>query len=85
MNLKRIFNVLFGEGLYTFRYLVQSNLAEKKSDEHKYNEYLRLYDKLENIRYGNPNASDGEVIQAAKLANAHDFIVKLEKGYGKPV
>lgn len=55
MNLKRIFNVLFGEGLYTFRYLVQSNLAEKKSDEHKYNEYLRLYDKLENIRYGNDN------------------------------
>ncbi len=36
---------------------------------------------MENIRYGNPNASDGEVIQAAKLANAHDFIVKLEKGY----
>ncbi len=34
-----------------------------------------------NIGYGNPNASDGEVIQAAKLANAHDFIVKLEKGY----
>lgn len=36
---------------------------------------------MENIRYGNPNASDSEVIQAAKLANAHDFIVKLEKGY----
>ena len=36
---------------------------------------------MENIRYGNPNASNGEVIQAAKLANAHDFIVKLEKGY----
>ena len=36
---------------------------------------------MENIRYGNPNASDGEVIQAAKLVNAHDFIVKLEKGY----
>lgn len=36
---------------------------------------------MENIRYGNPNASDGEVIQAAKLANAHDFIAKLENGY----
>lgn len=36
---------------------------------------------MENIRYGNPNASDSEVVQAAKLANAHDFIKKLENGY----
>ena len=36
---------------------------------------------MDNIRYGNPDASDEEVIQAAKLANAHDFIMKLEKGY----
>lgn len=36
---------------------------------------------LENIRYGNPNASDEEVIEAAKLANAHEFIMSFSNGY----
>lgn len=35
----------------------------------------------DNIRYGKPNASDAEVIAAAKLANAHEFIRHLEHGY----
>ena len=38
-------------------------------------------DVLRNIRYGKPNASKNEVIQAAKAANAHDFIEKLPQGY----
>ena len=36
---------------------------------------------MENIRYGNLEATDEECIQAAKLANAHDFITRLPKGY----
>ena len=36
---------------------------------------------MENIRYGNLNATDEEVIAAAKLANAHEFIEKLPQGY----
>ena len=36
---------------------------------------------MENIRYGNPDASDEDCIRAAKLANAHDFITRLPKGY----
>lgn len=36
---------------------------------------------MENIRYGKPNATDDEVIQAAKAANAHGFIMDLEQGY----
>ena len=36
---------------------------------------------MDNIRYGNPSASDEECIRAAKLANAHDFITRLPKGY----
>ena len=36
---------------------------------------------MENIRYGNLQATDKECIEAAKLANAHDFISKLPKGY----
>ncbi|KAL6985756.1 (ABC) transporter [Sarracenia purpurea var. burkii] len=35
----------------------------------------------ENILYGKEGASEGEVIQAAKLANAHDFISALPEGY----
>ena len=35
----------------------------------------------DNIRYGKPDASDEEVIAAAKLANAHEFIRHLEHGY----
>ena len=35
----------------------------------------------ENIRYGRLNASDEDVVAAAKLANAHHFITKLPEGY----
>jgi ATP-binding cassette subfamily B multidrug efflux pump len=35
----------------------------------------------ENIRYGRPDASDEEVVEAAKLAQAHEFIVSFPKGY----
>ncbi len=36
---------------------------------------------MENIRYGNLDATDEECIAAAKTANAHDFITRLPKGY----
>lgn len=36
---------------------------------------------MDNIRYGRPEATEDEVIAAAKLANAHDFITRLPKGY----
>ena len=36
---------------------------------------------MENIRYGRLNATDEEVIEAAKAVNAHDFIMRMEKGY----
>ncbi|MEA2710655.1 MAG: ATP-binding cassette, subfamily bacterial [Phycisphaerales bacterium] len=35
----------------------------------------------DNVRYGNPDASDAEVITAAKAANAHDFVVGFPDGY----
>ena len=36
---------------------------------------------MDNIRYGKLDATDEECIQAAKLANAHDFITRLPNGY----
>jgi len=36
---------------------------------------------MENILYGKPTASEAEAINAAKRANAHDFIMALPKGY----
>jgi subfamily B ATP-binding cassette protein MsbA len=35
----------------------------------------------ENIAYGRPDASDEEIVEAAKLANAHGFIDRMPKGY----
>ena len=35
----------------------------------------------DNIKYGQDDATDEDVIEAAKLANAHDFIMRLPKGY----
>lgn len=39
----------------------------------------------ENIRYGRLDATDEEIIAAAKLVNAHDFIMRMEKGYDSDV
>lgn len=39
----------------------------------------------ENIRYGKPNASDKDVIAAAKMSGAHAFIDKFPQGYGTMV
>ncbi|EGQ8311062.1 ABC transporter ATP-binding protein/permease [Vibrio parahaemolyticus] len=38
-------------------------------------------DVFHNIRYGNPEATDEQVIEAAKKAHAHEFIEKLPEGY----
>jgi subfamily B ATP-binding cassette protein MsbA len=35
----------------------------------------------ENIAYGRPEATDGEIVAAAKIANAHDFISRMPLGY----
>ena len=47
--------------------------------------YLFAGSVLENIRYGNPEASEEEVVAAAKNANAHDFIMGLPEGYATDI
>ena len=47
--------------------------------------YLFVGTVMENIRYGKPDASDEEVIKAAKAANAHEFIMNLPRQYDTDV
>ena len=55
---------------------LRSQMAYVPQDTWLFHETIR-----ENIRYGNPEASDAEIIEAAKVANAHDFICRLPEGY----
>ena len=43
--------------------------------------YLFAGTVIENILYGKPNATEEEIIVAAKKANAHDFVMALPHGY----
>jgi ATP-binding cassette subfamily B protein len=47
--------------------------------------YLFAGTVAENLRYGRPEATDGEVEAAARAANAHDFIMALSDGYGTDI
>lgn len=47
--------------------------------------YLFAGTVLDNIRYGNLDATEGEIIMAAKKANAHDFIISLPHGYSTDI
>ena len=58
------------------RYSLRSNIAMVLQDTHLFSGTVR-----ENIRYGRPDATDEEVIEAAKTASAHSFIMRLEDGY----
>lgn len=55
---------------------LRKNIAMVLQDTHLFTGTIR-----ENIRYGRLEASDDEVIDAAKMANADKFIRRLEKGY----
>ncbi len=56
--------------------LLRSNVAMVLQDTHLWSGTV-----MENIRYGRLDATDDEVISAAKAASAHDFIMQLENGY----
>ncbi len=66
-----------GEDILDYkRSTIRSQTAFVLQDPYLFESTIR-----ENIRYGKLDATDEEVIEAAKLANAHDFIVELEEGY----
>lgn len=55
---------------------LRENIAMVLQDTHLFSGTVR-----ENIRYGRLDATDDEVIEAAKIANAHSFIERLPDGY----
>ncbi len=55
---------------------LRKNIAMVLQDTHLFTGTV-----MENIRYGRPDATDDEVIEAAKTASAHSFIMRLENGY----
>ena len=55
---------------------LRSNIAMVLQDTHLFSGTV-----MENIRYGRPDATDEEVIEAAKTASAHSFIMRLSDGY----
>ncbi len=55
---------------------LRSHIAMVLQDTHLFSGTV-----MENIRYGRPDATDEEVIEAAKTASAHSFIMRLDKGY----
>ncbi|HHW79511.1 MAG TPA: ABC transporter ATP-binding protein [Acholeplasmataceae bacterium] len=59
---------------------LRKSLGIVLQDTHLFHTTIR-----ENIRYGRLDATDEEVIEAAKLANAHEFILKLPQGYDTQV
>ena len=58
------------------RYSLRKNIGIVAQDVFLFSGTVR-----ENIAYGNLNATDDEIIEAAKRANIHDYIMTLEKGY----
>ena len=59
---------------------VRRNIGIVQQDIYLFNDTLR-----ENIRYGRLDATEEEIVQAAKRANIHDYIMSLPRGYDTPI
>lgn len=59
---------------------IQSRIGVVLQTPHLFSGTIR-----ENLRYGKLNATDEEIENAARITGAHDFILKLEKGYDEEV
>ena len=55
---------------------VRRNIGIVQQDIYLFNSTIK-----ENILYGRPGATDEEIVEAAKRANIHDYVMSLEKGY----
>ena len=55
---------------------LRQNIGIVQQDIYLFNDTMR-----ENIRYGKPDATEDEIVEAAKRANIHDYIMTLPNGY----
>lgn len=62
------------------QHAIQSRIGMVLQTPHLFSGTIR-----ENIRYGRLDATDDEITEAAQLAGAHEFIIKLNNGYDEPV
>ena len=85
--LSRFYDVTSGEILVDGKNIKNVNLESYRSQMGIMLQDTFLFSStiMENIRYGRLDATDEEVILAAKAVNAHEFINKLEKGYNTEV
>jgi ATP-binding cassette subfamily B protein len=74
--------ILFGDVDYTdlTQHAIQSRIGMVLQTPHLFSGTVR-----ENIRYGRLDATEDEIIEAAKMAGADEFIVTLENGYDEQV
>ncbi|MCZ2113610.1 MAG: ABC transporter ATP-binding protein/permease [Anaerolineae bacterium] len=74
--------IVIGEHDYTnlTQHAIQSRIGMVLQTPHLFSGTIR-----ENLRYGRLDATDDELVEAARLAGAHDFIVTLENGYDDQV
>ncbi|MCL4805445.1 MAG: ABC transporter ATP-binding protein/permease [Anaerolineae bacterium] len=74
--------VMFGDHDYTdlTQHAIQSRIGMVLQTPHLFSGTIR-----DNLRYGRLDATDDELVDAARLAGAHDFIVTLENGYDEQV
>lgn len=79
----RLYDVLDGQVLVGGRDVREYSLAELRSAVGMVLQKNVLFSGtiLENLKWGNPNATEEEVIAACKAAQAHDFIMSFPNGY----
>lgn len=85
--LSRFYDIRFGEILIDGVPINQYALSDLRSLFGIVNQDVFLFDDTvyNNLIFGTENATEEEVVAAAKIAQAHDFIMELEEGYQTPI
>jgi ABC-type multidrug transport system fused ATPase/permease subunit len=85
--LSRFYDIRFGEILIDGVPINQYALSDLRSLFGIVNQDVFLFDDTvyNNLTFGTENATEEEVVAAAKIAQAHDFIMELEEGYQTPI
>ncbi|MDE7413966.1 MAG: ABC transporter ATP-binding protein/permease [Muribaculaceae bacterium] len=83
----RFYDIQDGEILIDGRDITQFRIKDLRSMMGNVNQEAILFNEsvYNNILFGRPDATREEVIEAAKIANAHDFIMEMEQGYDTPI